>query len=100
SARRCGVDGEDAHDRQAYPLSAYTSGLRDCGEPSLMSTTAIPQTPAMLQYQRLKAEHPGTLLFFRMGDFYEMFFDDAVLASKALEIALTSRGKDRDGSPI
>ena len=65
-----------------------------------MSTAAIPQTPAMQQYARMKAEHPGALLFFRMGDFYELFFEDAEVASRALEIALTSRGKDRGGQPI
>ena len=65
-----------------------------------MSTAAIPQTPAMQQYVRMKAEHPGALLFFRMGDFYELFFEDAQIASRALEIALTSRGKDRGGEPI
>ncbi len=65
-----------------------------------MSTAAIPQTPAMQQYVRMKAEHPGALLFFRMGDFYELFFEDAQVASRALEIALTSRGKDREGEPI
>ncbi len=43
------------------------------------------------QYKRIKAEHPDTILFFRMGDFYEMFFDDAEIASKALQITLTSR---------
>src|SRR6185436_6142367 len=62
--------------------------------------TTQPQTPAMQQYHRMKAEHPGTLLFFRMGDFYELFFEDAVVASRALEIALTSRAKDKDGEPI
>ena len=65
-----------------------------------MSTASIPQTPAMQQYLRMKTEHPDALLFFRMGDFYELFFDDAVVAAKALEIALTSRSKDRDGAPI
>jgi DNA mismatch repair protein MutS len=54
----------------------------------------------MQQYARMKAEHPDALLFFRMGDFYELFFEDAVVASKALEIALTSRSKDRGGEPI
>ena len=48
----------------------------------------------MQQYHRMKAEHPGALLFFRMGDFYELFFEDAVVAARALEIALTSRSKD------
>ncbi len=61
---------------------------------------ATVQTPAMQQYFRMKAEHPDALLFFRMGDFYELFFEDAELAAPALEIALTSRSKDKDGSPI
>jgi len=65
-----------------------------------MTSPALVQTPAMQQYQRMKVEHPDALLFFRMGDFYEMFFDDAVVASKALDIALTSRSRDRDGNPV
>jgi len=65
-----------------------------------MTPVVSPQTPAMQQYHRMKAEYPGALLFFRMGDFYELFFDDAVVASKVLDIALTSRSKDRDGTPI
>src|SRR5262249_6195433 len=66
----------------------------------MTSAAAIPGTPAMQQYLRLKAEHPDALLFFRMGDFYELFFEDAVVAAKALEIALTSRSKDKDGAPV
>lgn len=50
-------------------------------------------TPLMAQYLAIKAEHPGHLLFFRMGDFYELFFDDAVEAASALDIALTKRGR-------
>ena len=50
-------------------------------------------TPMMAQYLEIKAEHPDALLFYRMGDFYEMFFDDAVAAAEALDIALTKRGK-------
>jgi DNA mismatch repair protein MutS len=50
-------------------------------------------TPMMAQYLQIKAQNPGALLFYRMGDFYEMFFDDAVAASEALDIALTKRGK-------
>jgi len=65
---------------------------------SLATNTAF--TPAMQQYHRMKAEHPDALLFFRMGDFYELFFDDAVVASRTLEIALTSRAKDPDGAAI
>ena len=52
-------------------------------------------TPVMRQYLDIKGENPDAILFFRMGDFYEMFFDDAVLASRLLGIALTSRDKDR-----
>jgi DNA mismatch repair protein MutS len=65
-----------------------------------MSSPASALTPAMQQYHRMKAEHPDALLFFRMGDFYELFFEDAVVAAKAVEIALTSRSKDRDGTPV
>jgi DNA mismatch repair protein MutS len=50
-------------------------------------------TPMMQQYLELKAEHADVLLFYRMGDFYELFFDDAVKAAEALDIALTKRGK-------
>ncbi|MGB3553152.1 MAG: DNA mismatch repair protein MutS, partial [Jannaschia sp.] len=50
-------------------------------------------TPMMAQYLEIKAEAPDALLFYRMGDFYELFFDDAVAASAALDIALTKRGK-------
>lgn len=57
-------------------------------------------TPMMRQYQRIKAAHPDMLVFFRLGDFYEMFFEDAVIGSRELEITLTSRNTDRDGNPI
>ncbi|MEX0283827.1 MAG: DNA mismatch repair protein MutS [Paracoccaceae bacterium] len=53
----------------------------------------------MAQYLEIKAAHPDALLFYRMGDFYEMFFDDAVAAAEALDIALTKRGK-HDGADI
>lgn len=63
-----------------------------------MNTTA---TPMMAQYLEIKAQHPDALLFYRMGDFYEMFFDDAVAAAEALDIALTKRGKhDDDDIPM
>src|ERR1041385_1706996 len=54
-----------------------------------------PSTPLMRQYAAIKKEHPETLLFFRLGDFYELFFDDAVLASRELQITLTSRNKEK-----
>jgi DNA mismatch repair protein MutS len=56
-------------------------------------------TPVMTQYLRLKAEHPDTLLFFRMGDFYEVFFDDARKANRLLDITLTTRGQSA-GEPV
>jgi DNA mismatch repair protein MutS len=57
------------------------------------SEIAARVTPMMEQYLEIKAAHPGLLLFYRMGDFYELFFDDAEIASKALGIMLTKRGK-------
>ena len=65
-------------------------------------TTAKPAkapTPFMVQYLRIKAEHPDALLFFRMGDFYELFFDDAIQAADILGITLTARG-EHEGEPI
>jgi len=56
-------------------------------------------TPMMQQYLRIKAEHPNELVFYRMGDFYELFFDDAKKASDLLDITLTARGKSGD-NPI
>ena len=56
-------------------------------------------TPMMQQYFRLKAEHPETLLFYRMGDFYELFFDDARRANRLIDITLTTRGQS-GGEPV
>ncbi|MEK6546508.1 MAG: DNA mismatch repair protein MutS [Nitrospinota bacterium] len=53
-------------------------------------------TPAMRQYQTIKKDYPDSILFFRIGDFYEMFFEDALVASKALNITLTSRDKNKE----
>ena len=53
-------------------------------------------TPMMAQYLAVKEANPGCLLFYRMGDFYELFFEDAVAAAKALDITLTRRGRHRD----
>jgi DNA mismatch repair protein MutS len=54
-----------------------------------------PSTPLMRQYAAVKKEHPTALLFFRLGDFYELFFDDAIVASKELQITLTSRNREK-----
>src|SRR3954453_13226421 len=56
-------------------------------------------TPMMQQYLRIKAEHPDTLLFYRMGDFYELFHEDAERAARLLDITLTARGASA-GEPI
>jgi DNA mismatch repair protein MutS len=61
--------------------------------------TTFAQTPMLRQYQELKQQHPGTLLFFRLGDFYELFYDDAVVGSRELQITLTARHKER-GDPV
>ncbi len=62
-------------------------------------TESAGATPVMIQYLEIKRAHPDSLLFYRMGDFYEMFFEDAVRAAQALDITLTKRGK-HEGSDI
>jgi DNA mismatch repair protein MutS len=69
---------------------------RETIAPAAPATAA---SPMMAQYHAIKAAHPGYLLFYRMGDFYELFFDDAVHAAPALDIALTKRGR-HDGADI
>ena len=56
-------------------------------------------TPMMKQYLEIKKDHPDSILFFRLGDFYEMFADDAKLASKELDLTLTSRDKGKRAKP-
>src|SRR5438067_5131823 len=68
-------------------------------EPAAEAMPAFAGSPVMLQYHEIKRAHPGCLLFFRMGDFYELFFEDAVAAAQALDIALTKRGR-QDGADI
>ncbi len=64
------------------------------------STTVVPvHTPMMRQYMSIKAEYPDMLVFYRMGDFYELFYDDAKRAAALMDITLTSRGKSA-GDPI
>ncbi len=67
--------------------------------PSNDPKTTLDHTPMMQQYLRIKAQHPDVLLFYRMGDFYEMFYDDARRAAQLLDIALTQRGASA-GAPI
>src|SRR6185312_10576632 len=66
---------------------------------SLTNMNVTNPTPMLRQYQELKQQHPGTLLFFRLGDFYELFLDDAVIGARELQITLTARHKER-GDPI
>jgi len=76
--------------------------------PSRQSTAEVPEaagevsavTPMMRQYLQTKALHPDAILFFRLGDFYEMFYEDAVKASELLQIALTSRSKGDERVPM
>src|SRR6185369_17775882 len=63
------------------------------GVTPIASSDAASVTPMMRQYQEIKAAHPDCLLFYRMGDFNELFFEDAEIASRALGIVLTKRGK-------
>ena len=75
-------------------------GAMDASTPDLPRIPAgHGATPAMAQWFAVKAEHPDALLFFRMGDFYELFFADAEAAAAALDIALTQRG-EHAGQPI
>ncbi|QJQ95086.1 MULTISPECIES: DNA mismatch repair protein MutS [Halomonadaceae] len=64
-----------------------------------MSQASVQHTPMMTQFLKIKREHPDVLLFYRMGDFYELFFDDARRAAALLDITLTSRGQSA-GKPI
>ena len=81
------------------PKPSFTSQAKhivwrkpDHGGPEVSDKTAK-VTPMMAQFLEIKEDYPDALLFYRMGDFYELFFDDAVAAAAALDIALTKRGK-------
>src|SRR5689334_2255881 len=71
-----------------------------CPMPADNLAIAAAPTPMMRQYLEVKARHPDALLFFRLGDFYELFFEDAVQASEVLQIALTARAKGDDKVPM
>jgi len=66
-----------------------------CYNPPQPAPMTEPSTPLMRQYAAVKKEHPTALLFFRLGDFYELFFEDAIVAAKELQITLTSRNKEK-----
>jgi DNA mismatch repair protein MutS len=74
-------------------MAASPQTLPTRPSPAVAGAPAERVSPMIAQYQATKAAHPGTLLFFRMGDFYELFFEDAEQAAPALDIALTKRGQ-------
>src|SRR5690242_7174762 len=74
--------------------------MSETGSNQQLSEASISlHTPMMQQYLRIKAEHPDTLVFYRMGDFYELFFDDARKGHRLLDITLTTRGQSA-GEPV
>ena len=75
--------------------NAQKKGVVLCYNPPKPAQMTEPSTPLMRQYAAVKKEHPTALLFFRLGDFYELFFDDAIMAAKELQITLTSRNKEK-----
>lgn len=88
----------------ADPASPFSSHLMtlppEVRAPTRSKPPLAQATPAMRQYLEIKRQHRDAIVFCRIGDFYEMFYEDALVASRALEIALTSRSKDSSGGAI
>ncbi len=83
-------------------MPAQSAPIASASLPSTANSTRAPHaghTPMIAQYLRIKAEHPAALLFYRMGDFYELFFEDAEKAARLLDLTLTQRGNSA-GEPI
>jgi DNA mismatch repair protein MutS len=76
-------------------MTERTMSESSMAESLMAESMTEPSTPLMRQYAAVKKEHPTALLFFRLGDFYELFFDDAIVAAKELQITLTSRNKEK-----
>ena len=101
-----GVECEHNHREKANGLNVILAAttLRQHFVPALMTSPAFSEpagaTPAMRQYFDAKRQHRDAIVFFRMGDFYEMFYEDALTAARALELTLTSRSKDASGGAI
>ena len=101
------VDGATGLDAHTHGPFAPTSLSRQYCAPDhlsrplkkLLENKSVDHTPVMQQYLRIKSRHPDVLLFYRMGDFYELFFEDARRAAALLDITLTSRGQSA-GQPI
>src|SRR5437016_13764193 len=77
--------------REAFRMTQQANDSRAASADASRASEPGALSPAMRQYQQFKQQYPGYVLFFRMGDFYEMFWDDAKTAAKALGVALTSR---------
>ena len=87
--------------RRTAIVYSYRSSI--VSQPTTPSSSAAPPanlTPAMRQYFDAKRQYRHALVFFRMGDFYEMFYEDALVASRALDLTLTSRSKDASGTAV
>src|SRR5438067_476865 len=80
-------------------LAAVFRSVTTSSSSSPASSPAL-ATPAMRQYLDVKRQQRDAIVLFRMGDFYEMFYEDALTASRVLDLALTSRAKDADGAAI
>jgi len=88
--------------RKARSSYAEAPGYRQntgLNSPAIMNQPIEKHTPMMQQYLRIKAQHPDMLVFYRMGDFYELFYEDAERAARLLDITLTRRGESA-GAPI
>ena len=92
---------QDPGGKEATPRHTATGRreVADAANTGIAQHVAGNHTPMMQQYLRIKAEHPDMLLFYRMGDFYELFHEDAARAAKLLDITLTQRGAS-NGQPI
>src|SRR5689334_2676507 len=84
--------GGSAADRILSPMMQGADSIHDVDPATL--------TPAMRQYQQYKAQYPDAVLFFRMGDFYECFYEDARTVARVLGVALTSRSKGENPVPM
>src|SRR5713101_4802782 len=97
AARAFAVDSAEVRVRQGLGMGT-TAASWESGQNA--DRELAPATPMMRQYLEIKALHPDTILFFRLGDFYEMFFEDAVKGSELLQITLTSRSKGDERVPM
>ncbi|WP_404822502.1 DNA mismatch repair protein MutS [Noviherbaspirillum aerium] len=80
-------------------MAFVSASAADTGSPARTNDMLEKHTPMMQQYLRIKSEYPDTLVFYRMGDFYELFFDDAERSARMLGITLTQRGSS-NGNPV